>query len=50
MVHIPWFNVVENIWGISVKKLTSYHPRTVSDLQQIILQLWSEISIETCKI
>ncbi len=45
----PDLNVIENLWDIIDKKLTNYHPRTVNDLQQIILKLWSEISTETCQ-
>jgi hypothetical protein len=40
-------NLIENLWDIIDKKLTNYHARTVNDLQQMILKLWSEISIET---
>ncbi len=43
------FNVIENLWNIIDRKLTSYHPTTVYDLQQLILQLWEEIPIETCE-
>jgi len=43
----PDLNLIENLWDIIDKKLTNYHPRTVNDLQQIILKLWSGISIET---
>ena len=45
----PDLNVIENIWDITNKKLTNFCSHTVNDLQQIILRLWSEISIETCE-
>ena len=45
----PDLNVIENIWNIIDRKLPNYRPRTVNDLQQIILRLWSEISIKTCE-
>ena len=41
-------NFIENICDIIDKnKLTSDHSHPVNDLQQIILRLWSVISIKT---
>ncbi len=45
----PDLNVIENLWDIIDKKLISYHPTTVYDLEQLIVKLWKEIPIEICE-
>ena len=43
-------NVMENIWNIIDQDLTNYHPRTVNDLQQLVLRLWLKYQLKHVKI
>lgn len=45
----PDFNVIENLWSIIDEQLTNYHPTNTDELQQLILKLWTEIPVETCR-
>ncbi|CAF3044767.1 unnamed protein product [Rotaria socialis] len=45
----PDFNVIENLWDIIDNKLNNYRLNNVNDLQQAILEIWTQISNETCE-